>query len=1141
MFETISGIPQWRELIDSLKEGHLEQAQSLGILRSARFAALSALRKALPHPILYILDKPSHANLALDELKFWLPQAEILSFPAPDPLFYEPGAWDPFIRAERIKTLTRLAEIQLPGKVKTTGPMLIVTSVRALMTKTVDRRSYLKGIRILRVNQEHNLDRLIHDLVQIGYEAVSVVLEPGKFSKRGGLLDIWLPSCTEPYRIDFFGDEIESIHSFDPQSQRNLKPFDSVRIAPASEVFTFSGKLPETSGENPSEFLLPLLNDNPETLLDYLPANSLIVSDDLLQIRLMAEDIEEQAEKLKAQSVADGILPADFPAPYFSLSEILDQAEPFARLDFGRGTEAGESAMSDFFVPSPRFSGKLSSFIEFVMDRFLSGRHVTVVSRQMQRLQLMWNDLEPPANTGNAPEFVHGTLHEGFQLEAPNGAFVLLTDNEIFGWERPLPRKSQLKAAENPENSYADLKPNDFVVHIDYGIGKYVGVVNRTVDGLTKDYLCLEYARGDQLFVPVHQADRVTNYVGPDGRKPDLTRLGTQEWLGVKQHVREKVVEVAQELLDLYAVRQVAPGFAFSKDTIWQQEMEGAFPYVETEDQKLAISQVKADMERARPMDRLICGDVGFGKTEVALRAAFKAFCDNKQVAILVPTTVLAQQHYETFSQRFASFPLNVEMLSRFRTAKEQAEILEKLEQGKIDIIIGTHRLISKDVRFKDLGLLIIDEEQRFGVSHKEYLKKKRAEVDVLTMTATPIPRTLYMALTGVRDISSINTPPDERVPVVTHVGPYSDKLVRQAILRELGRDGQVFFVHNRVQSIYAMAQHLEKLVPEARIGIGHGQLPEKELSKVMDAFYDHHIDVLLSTSIIESGLDVPNANTLIADRADMLGLAQLYQIRGRVGRSSQRAYAYFFQQANHRPTEEGLERLEVIAENTQLGAGYSIALRDLEMRGAGEILGNRQHGSIASVGFHLYTRMLAQAVKVVREIRGIEADKGAEKTEMVQAMLNPVSVELPIDVSIPESYVSDQKMRIKLYRRVASVHDEFELTVLEEEFKERFGPIPEPVGNLFFQIRVKILAEAAGLSAVIREGSNVLLKFPPLPMGVEKRALPAVGSGIQAGKNAYRLMNINFNAEDWKETLLGGMDRVRHRMNQEKTDSADN
>ncbi len=481
--------------------------------------------------------------------------------------------------------------------------------------------------------------------------------------------------------------------------------------------------------------------------------------------------------------------------------------------------------------------------------------------------------------------------------------------------------------------------------------------------------------------MPIHQADRLTRYIGPDESPPSATHLGTSDWSNSKQQVKEAVRLVAKELLDLYARRQLAQGYAFGKDTTWQQELEASFPYIETTDQSKAILETKQDMETPRPMDRLLCGDVGYGKTEVALRAAFKAVMDGKQVAMLVPTTVLAQQHYETFQQRLATYPVVVEMLSRFRQPKAQDEILLKLGMGEIDIVIGTHRLIQVDVQFKDLGLVIIDEEQRFGVAHKEHFKKLRTEVDVLTLTATPIPRTLYMALTGVRDISVINTPPAERLPVVTHIGPYSPKIVRQATLRELDRGGQVFFLHNRVHTIHAMEHHLQTLIPEARIGIAHGQMPEQELALVMHQFTQGEIDILLCTSIIESGLDIPNANTLIVDRGDTFGLAQLYQLRGRVGRGAQRAYAYFFRHKRRLPTNEGQERLEIIAENTQLGSGYSIAMRDLEMRGAGDLLGTKQHGYIASVGFHLYSRMLAQTVREVRRDFGMKGLPIQDKT----------------------------------------------------------------------------------------------------------------------------------------------------------------
>ncbi len=733
----------------------------------------------------------------------------------------------------------------------------------------------------------------------------------------------------------------------------------------------------------------------------------------------------------------------------------------------------------------------------------------------------MWAERQvEPDETHPAPQFIEGTLSDGWILAAPEGSRTqLLTDSEIFGWERPQPRAPHRPVADAPESAFADLKPGDWVVHVDYGIGRYTGLVRRSLEGLEREFLAVEYEGGDQVFVPIHQADRLTRFIGPDSQAPSPTRLGGSEWAQTKQKVRAAVEEVAKELLDLYAQRQIAQGYAFKPDGNWQQELEASFPYIETTDQVRAIDEVKADMEKARPMDRLLCGDVGYGKTEVALRAAFKAVLDDKQVAVLVPTTVLAQQHYETFRQRLAPFPVEVEMLSRFRSPKEQDAILRRLARGGVDIIIGTHRLLQSDVQFKDLGLVIIDEEQRFGVTHKEYLKRLRTEVDVLTLTATPIPRTLYMALTGVRDISTINTPPEERLPIITHIGPYSPRLVRQAIVRELERGGQIFFVHNRVQTIEAMHRHLVQLIPEARIGVGHGQMPEHELSTVMQRFTHGEIDVLLCTSIIESGLDIPNANTLIVDRADTFGLAQLYQLRGRVGRGAQRAYAYFFRHRKRKPTPEGQERLEVIAENNQLGAGYSIAMRDLEMRGAGELLGTRQSGYIASVGFHLYTRLLTQAVRGQRSARGLPR-VAAEEALAFQEGHIPVSVELPIPVGIPVEYVPDQDMRLRLYRRLVTFRSEEEIDALAEEFADRFGPLPEGVQNLFFQMRVKLRAEAAGLASVSVESDQIVLRFPPLPEGVTSRELPNLGLDSRAGKNAYWLPYAS-RMEDWPDRLL--------------------
>ena len=768
-------------------------------------------------------------------------------------------------------------------------------------------------------------------------------------------------------------------------------------------------------------------------------------------------------------------------------------------------------------MPGPRFAGRLKPVMEHLQERLAAGEQGVVVSRQAARLQELWNEQRLPAEHP-APVFLEGSLSEGWTFQTDGMALHLLTDGEIFGWRRPEPRRKAQRAAEAPESGYTDLQTGDLVVHVDHGIGKFAGLVRRMVEGIEREYLCVEYADEAQLFVPVHQADRLTRYVGPDSRTPNLSRLGSQEWRSVKAQVKEAAQEVAEDLLELYARRSVVNGYTYSRDNAWQQELEASFPYVETEDQLRVLAEVKRDMENARPMDRLICGDVGYGKTEVALRAAFKAVLDGKQVAILVPTTVLAQQHYNTFSQRLAAFPVTVEMLSRFRNPQQQRDIITRLGLGGIDIIIGTHRLLSADVDFKDLGLLIIDEEQRFGVMHKETLKKMRTEVDVLTLTATPIPRTLYMALSGVRDISTINTPPEERLPIVTHVGPYTPRLVRQAILRELERGGQIFFVHNRVQTIRAMETHLKQITPEARIGIAHGQMAEGELAKRMEEFTHGEMDILLCTSIIESGLDIPNANTLIVDRADTFGLAQLYQLRGRVGRGAQRAYAYFFRHNRKAPTQEGRLRLETIAENTQLGAGYSIAMRDLEIRGAGDILGARQHGQIAAVGFHLYTSMLSDAVRRLRRAQGLPV---GPLPSALNIQLTPVNVELPLAVAIPADYVADKNMRLGLYRRMADLRTQRELDALYEEMQERFGSSPQPVTNLFFQLRVKLLAERANLASIAVESGQIVLRFAD---GETPEKVNVAGGRARVGKTALWLPG---EAEDWQENLVGVLEAL--------------
>lgn len=1158
----IRSLPQYQKLLTQLKAG--KQIAGLGLPRAARLPVLATLLEDIQQPILFITDRADHALSLFDELGFWV-KSPRYHFAEPNPLFYEQAAWGVTTRRDRLQSLTALSLYHLPFAQKPETPPVFVASVRSLMTRTLPRRDFLKACKKLSVNQSIQPDSLLRSWAEIGYQRVNTVLEPGQFSSRGGILDIWATTETMPVRLDFFGDEIETIRRFDPASQRTIEKLDSILVTPAREYLVHSAvhlhdrsavellneqqsavQLQTEQGMELSEFHIPLLHQQPATLLDYLPQKAVVLIDDLSIIESMAEEVEAQAVKFRQESIAEETLAVDFPLPYVPWSELRDSMQSHGSLEFGysiagespspreaspQGTSGrgvrGEGDIASCFGHDERFGGRLKNFVEYIAGLVSKKESVIVVSRQSKRLEELWFEANQADPASEPPTFIESSLSEGFVLKGESlVSSHLISDSEVFGWERPQPRARQRPVAETPESVYADLNEGDYVVHIDHGVGRFGGLVQRELDNHVREFLAVEYDGGGQLYVPVHQADRLTRYVGAEGAAPALDRLGGQEWHEKKGRVKAAVLEVAQDMLDLYARRHVVQGYAFKPDTAWQKELEDSFPYVETEDQLRALNDIKRDMESPRPMDRLLCGDVGYGKTEVALRAAFKAVMDGKQVAILVPTTVLAQQHYETFLQRLAAFPVKVEMLSRFRTQREQTAILHGLVIGEIDIVVGTHRLISGDVQFKELGLVVIDEEQRFGVTHKEHLKKLRTEVDVLTLTATPIPRTLYMALTGVRDISNLNTPPEERLPIVTHVGPYSPKLVRQAILRELERGGQIFFVHNRVQTIDAMRAHLTQLVPEANVDIGHGQMPENQLSDVMHRFNNGDTDILLSTTIIESGLDIPNANTLIVDRADTFGLAQLYQLRGRVGRGAARAYSYFFRHNKMTPTQEGQQRLEVIAENTQLGAGYSIAMRDLEIRGAGDLLGTRQHGHIQAVGFHLYTRLLADAV---RQIRRIELSRGDGKTKeergkievtlssLSQPIAMPVNVDLPLAVGIPAKYIPDQDLRLRLYRRIADLRDETEIDALASEFKDRFGELPEMTENLFYQMRVKLRAEKAGLSSINWESGQIVLRYPTPTNGAEPKRLADLGAGIRGGKSAYWC---SF-GEEWEGKLL--------------------
>lgn len=1130
MLILIKSLHAYQDLLKEIKTGQniSELRSGMGLPRSTRLPIISALQEDLQVPLILLTNRADRALTLFDELNFWLPDANRLYFPEPNPLFYEVNNWTQSTRRERLAVLTNLSKYHIPRGIKNSDkPPIIVAPIRSVMTRTIPRRNFLRNFQSLRISQQISIDDLIKFWLGIGYEASNIVVQEGQFSRRGGILDIWSSSSYYPVRIEFFGDLIDTLRHFNPATQRTVEPIDEFLVFPAKEILPVDADSINYSTNQLNEFHIPMVYKFPATMMDFIPEDSLILLDGQEFIQAAVNDIEEDAIQRKSDQIEAGIIKDNMPVPYITWSEIEDSFNQKIVLELGHSNVSNFRPLASSFDPGPRFTGRLKDFTQYLTDIDNQKNLWTVVSRQASRLRELWREIHPHYSQQELDcLFVEGSLSSGWVMNLPTvQKHYLLTDSEIFGWARPQPRRRFQPTAEAPESIYGDLEAGDLVVHVDHGIGRFIGLKKSSQGEVEREYLVIEYRDSDQLFVPIHQSDRITRYLGPGSEKPLISKLGGSEWILTKSKVSRAVQEVATDLLELYAQRKIAKGFAFNKDTAWQKELEASFPYIETEDQKRAIQEVKSDMESERPMDRLLCGDVGYGKTEVTLRAAFKAVMDGKQVAVLVPTTILAQQHYDTFRQRLEVFPVQVEMLSRFRKPKEQSTIIKRLASQEIDIIIGTHRLISDDVKFKDLGLVIIDEEQRFGVTHKEHLKKLRTSVDVLTLTATPIPRTLYMALTGARDISTINTPPEEKLPIVTHIGPYDQRLAREAIVREMERGGQIFFVHNRVQTIDAMFSHLSNLVPEARIGIGHGQMPEEALADVMHSFSDGQIDVLLCTSIIESGLDIPNANTLIIDRADTFGLAQLYQLRGRVGRGAQRAYAYLFRHNRRLPTNEGQERMEILAENTQLGSGYTIAMRDLEMRGAGELLGTRQSGYIASVGFHLYTKLLSQAVQEFRRALGETLAPSTLPNFDIPSM--PISVDLPLSMGLPSQYIPDKDLRLTLYRRIANLRTEEDILATAIEFEDRFGPLPIEVENLLLQMKLKIRASRIGLESISIENDQLIFRYPPLPQGVTQRNLPIVDPRLRIGKNSYRTPLSLINDDTWQQFLLNSLLKI--------------
>jgi transcription-repair coupling factor (superfamily II helicase) len=1148
----VEALPGVRRLIDDLKRdtGLVVQSYALGVPEAARPAVVAALARHWPGPIVWVAAGPERARLAHGELAMWAGTPErVHSFPAPEALFYDRAPWEPEMARQRIAVLSMLAGRGLDGDASDQPAPIVVLPAWALMVKTLPPTLLRGGIRALRRGQFRPPAELVASWVRFGYEPVPVVEEPGTFSVRGGIVDVYPPDLAHPVRIEFFGDEIESLRTFDPATQRSGPGIESVRVTPATEALMSQGAraaaglrqngwqdLPPVTiqrlerdlerlerGETFAgiEFYLPYLYPQPASILDYLDDRALVIVDDLLATQTAVRALEGQATDLRLALVQDGELPADWSIPYFDWGELSARLATKRGLSLGYDGPPEELRLEeDAFQAGPRYGGRMKQALDDVRRILASGGRVVVVSRQTARLRELLAevsyDVRPVDELSTTPvpgslSLVQASLAEGWSLGRDD--LAILTDAELFGWRRS-PLRRLRRRVSVPETSYADLTEGEYVVHMDHGVGIYRGLVRKMVGDVEREYLQIEYADGDTLFVPIPQVDMVICYTGGEDHEVTLQRLGTTEWAQIKARTRKAVESIARDLLELYAAREVVPGHAFAPDSQWQLEMEASFPYEETEDQLRALHDVKRDMEKPRPMDRLICGDVGYGKTEVALRAAFKAVMGGKQVAVLVPTTVLAQQHYYTFEERLRAFPVRVDMLSRFRTREEQRDIIGDLKAGKIDIIIGTHRLLQRDVAFRDLGLVVIDEEQRFGVAHKERLKGLRREVDVLTLTATPIPRTLYMSLTGVRDMSTINTPLEDRLPVRTQVTEYDTGLIRKAILRELDRGGQAFFVHNRVQGIYQIAQHLRKLVPEASIAVGHGQMAEAELARVMLDFVAGRYDVLVCTTIIESGLDIPNVNTIIINRADRFGLAQLYQLRGRVGRSATRAYAYLLYNRHQQLTPAAQRRLETLLEASELGAGFQIAMRDLEIRGAGEILGAQQHGHIVAVGFDLYCRMLAEAV---RRLKAEAEGQAPVREEPLLATEGGPVVDLPLSAYLPETYVAEEGLRLRLYRRLAQLRRPEEVEELGRELSERFGPPPPAVANLFYLLRLKALAAQAGVSAVAGEGREVVLRFPGLLSPLAVQQAQRFGARLTIGRNRISLPR----QERWRELLV--------------------
>ncbi len=1102
--EVLRELEEFSQLMKDVKAGKTP-VSVLGVSGSMGAHLISSACEEMGKTGLVVVAEEKEARQLREDLQFFLGERAYL-FPRTDLLFYDVEAKGQDVTRERLQVLKAMLEKE---------PCYVITTIEALLQTTVPRDIYEKHAITLQAGSDVDLESLAASLTVLGYRREDMVEGPGQFSIRGGILDIY--PCAgygeNPVRIEFFDTEVDSVRLFDPETQRTVERLEKVEITPARELLLEESRreslgrtleqlrkeldLTTTRGQKLDQTLrrdeerleqgllfpsldkyIPYLYDEKPTLLDYLAEDGLVFWYEPARIREKILGITQKQEQDLCDLAERGILSRGdlvYTLPYekavgrllkfrfLGLSGISHGGQDYRPLKIYHmhsKSLGGFQGRLDFLCESLRFYQQ-----NIYRTVILAGSPVRAknLARQLEDEGIRCSYQETFSKLPNPGGIIvtHGSIGRGF--EYPLLRMAVLGDRGIFGRER----KKQRKLKTNPGDkisSFTQLNPGDYIVHQSHGVGLYTGIEQLHVDGVRKDYLKIQYRGSDVLYVPTDQMDMVFKHTAKDGARIKVNKLGGVEWNRTKQKVKAAAADMAKELIALYAQRSRLPGIAFGRDSEWQRDFEAAFPYEETEDQLRSIAEVKADMEAPHPMDRLLCGDVGYGKTEVAMRAAFKAVMSGYQVAYLVPTTILASQHYHNFKQRMRNYPMEVGMLSRFVTGTQQKETLRKLETGEIDIVIGTHKLLGKDVNFRKLGLLVIDEEQRFGVAHKEKLRELRKEVDVLTLSATPIPRTLHMSLSGIRDMSLINQPPSERYPVATYVLEYDEEVVREALSKELDRGGQVYYLFNRVEGIYKAAARIGELVPKARIAVAHGQMKERELEEIMMEVSEGNIDILICTTIIETGLDIANVNTMIVEDADRLGLAQLYQLRGRVGRSNRLAYAYLTFRRNKVLSQDAEKRLMAIKEFTEFGSGFKIAMQDLEIRGTGNLIGAQQHGHLEAVGYEMYCQLLEQAV---REQQGKEEEK---KTESL--------MDLPVSGFIPEEYIPSHNQRISAYKRIAAINNQEALYDAYDEIEDRYGTVPQPVHNLMEVALIKAMARRHGVAEITGNSTQVIFRF---------------------------------------------------------------